>query len=267
MAGCKASFGEHDPSSCDEPQRFTIMFVGERFEQRSRFRELLACATTSAFELQEVSTLEAAIALSAVSKPAVMVLDARGGQWPAPEILLHLSSTTSLVFIVDAGADSLRAFDCGAIDCLVSLTDRDRLARALERVQDRLLRARLADSEEARDPGHDSEHAVWLRFASGGELVVAKLVDVWYFQANLKVTRVVLSGFEGSVRMGFNAVVARLDTRDFWRIHRGTIVNGHHVRAVQHDDLGRVSVSMNGRAETLFVSRVHERRVMREGLF
>ena len=52
-------------------------------------------------------------------------------------------------------------------------------------------------------------------------------------------------------------LLPQLDRNAFWQIHRGTVVNAANIEAVTRDELGKLSVSLLGRAEKLAVSRLY----------
>uniref|UniRef100_A0A0S4U1J3 Uncharacterized response regulatory protein VV2_1193 n=1 Tax=Ralstonia solanacearum TaxID=305 RepID=A0A0S4U1J3_RALSL len=53
---------------------------------------------------------------------------------------------------------------------------------------------------------------------------------------------------------------SQLDPQHFWQVHRGTVVNVAHVASAVHLSLGRRSLKMRGRTETLPVARQYAHR-------
>lgn len=220
------------------------------------------------FALREVSAHDRAVQLASVSRPEVLIVDATRGQWPQVDFSEKLGYRAAIIYLVDDPAAAQRAYDAGAIDSLLFPIQPERLLRALQRAQhwtaaNRSLVPSGLDFAEVEG----ACRARWLRIARNGEVLVTRLDEVIYLQAERKVTRVVLDHADGYLRLGISTVAAQLDPHQFWRIHRGTIVNGNHVSTIRQDELGRTFIRLRGRTENLAVSRVHERVLLRDGLF
>lgn len=97
-----------------------------------------------------------------------------------------------------------------------------------------------------------------VRMYRGADLLWADVKDVCYFQADRKVTRVVLPACEGMLKMGFNLVAEHLDQAIFWRIHRGLLVNTTKLQLARRDEQGRLRVHLSDREESLLVAKAYE---------
>jgi DNA-binding LytR/AlgR family response regulator len=74
---------------------------------------------------------------------------------------------------------------------------------------------------------------------------------------------VVGNDVRGSIRAGLSATAARLNSDDFWQIHRGNVINVNLIRASYRDELGRLTLTMVDGPEKFLVSRSHEHLVVR----
>jgi len=212
---------------------------------------------------RHVPSLADGLLLANELRPQALLIDADAVRG---DVRLHcalLRYQPAIVFVTSNPLFAHEAFEMGAVDCLAKPVEHARLALAFERIRS-WTRAR---AEAAAAPAGGEEVASrWLRMVRNGSLVVTPLDNVVYFQAERKLTRVVLEDTDGYLHMGINAVAAKLDPRGFWRLHRSTIVNGRFVSMVQRDELGRLSVRMHGRSELLFVSKSHD-ALWRDGIF
>ena len=57
------------------------------------------------------------------------------------------------------------------------------------------------------------------------------------------------------IRTPIKELAEQLDPEKFWQVHRGTLINVRQVVSARHDALGRVSLKLRDRAETVAVSR------------
>jgi DNA-binding LytR/AlgR family response regulator len=95
----------------------------------------------------------------------------------------------------------------------------------------------------------------WVRASVGADVRVLPVDEVCYFQATDKYTAVMTRDAELLIRTPIKDLVAQLDPAVFWQVHRGTLVNVRQIQSARHDALGRVSLLLRDRAETVTVSR------------
>ena len=55
-------------------------------------------------------------------------------------------------------------------------------------------------------------------------------------------------------------MLPQLDARQFWQIHRGTVVRADAIASVQRDDAARLWLQLRNRPEKLAVSRLYATR-------
>jgi len=211
---------------------------------------------------RHVPSLADAMLLANENRPQALLIDADQTHGNVRLYCALLRYEPAIVFVTSNPLFAHDAFEMGAVDCLAKPLEAARVALAFERIRS-WIRAR----SPAPAPEAGEEVATrWLRMVRNGSLVVTPLDNVVYFQAERKLTRVVLEETDGYLHMGINAVAAKLDPRIFWRLHRSTIVNGRFVSLVQRDELGRLSVRIHGRPELLYVSKSHD-ALWRDGIF
>jgi len=113
----------------------------------------------------------------------------------------------------------------------------DRLARALARARERCLGKQ--DKEAAQrlfsllDSRLQSDYAQRLAVATGGRIVFVPVADIDWIEAEGNYARLHVSRKAFDVRETLQALMEKLDPREFIRIHRSTIVNARRIREVQ----------------------------------
>jgi DNA-binding LytR/AlgR family response regulator len=102
-----------------------------------------------------------------------------------------------------------------------------------------------------------------LQAAVGREVRMIRTDEVIYFESDSRYTRVVFEGAgpgghgggDALIRTPLKELLAQLDERQFWQVHRSVIVNHRHIAAAVRVDEGNMHLTLRGRSETLPVSR------------
>lgn len=171
-----------------------------------------------------------------------------------------LPATTQIVFTTAYDQHAIAAFEAGAIDYLLKPITEDRLARTLQRVQERLaqvpppvatgLDALLAIKQrEAKAPLR------WISASVGDSVRLIGIDDVFGFQAKDKYTRVLSLGGEAVIRLSLRDLLEQLDPDAFWQVHRSLIVRVAAIDRAQKDDLGNWRLRLRGLDEWFPVSQ------------
>ncbi|MFM8756039.1 MAG: LytTR family DNA-binding domain-containing protein, partial [Limnohabitans sp.] len=81
--------------------------------------------------------------------------------------------------------------------------------------------------------------------------------DILFFHSDEKYTAVRTLDHEFLIRKPIKELVAELDPRLFWQIHRSTLVNAQAIDHVSRDDRGGLWLALRGCTHKLAVSRSH----------
>jgi DNA-binding LytR/AlgR family response regulator len=195
-------------------------------------------------------------------EPEVCFLDIRMPGLSGIDVARRIGSQAQVVFVTAHDDHALAAFDAGAVDYLLKPVEPARLAQTVQRLQQR-----PAARTDAAPPGlHTLLHQLAaqarrapplavLQAAVGREVRLIRCDEVVYFESDSRYTRVVHAGGDALIRTPLKELLAALDERLFWQVHRSVIVNHRHIAAAVRVDEGLMHLSLRGRPETLPVSR------------
>jgi DNA-binding LytR/AlgR family response regulator len=173
------------------------------------------------------------------------------------EAAREIRGLAHVVFVTAYERYAVDAFDRGAIDYVLKPAAVERLADTVGRLRSRLGTPPRLDAlvdELARRLTPPPTALQWLQASLGNTLKLVNVDDVLYFRSDTKYTRVVTSEGEALVKKSLRDLVAELDPKHFWQVHRGTIVNIRAISSVTNVGEGR-EITLRGRPERLEVSR------------
>ena len=96
-----------------------------------------------------------------------------------------------------------------------------------------------------------------IQASSGNQIHLVPVAEVLYFEAADKYVRVLTAGREYLIRTPLKELAAQLDAREFWQVHRGTLVRASAIASVTRDEAGRLHLALHQRPEALAVSRLY----------
>ncbi len=204
-------------------------------------------------------------------------------QWPADRAL------PLLVFVTAYDEYAVSAFERAAVDYVLKPVQGERLRVTCARLQAQLTSRQqtsasdtsaldelaeqdaraleaLARAQGQRDGGLPAGTQPLpplkvIQAAVGQNLQMVPVRDVLYFEAADKYVRLITAHSDDAasdllIRTPLRELVPRLDSDEFWQIHRSLVVNVTAIDKVvrQH---GRLRVHVKGREETLEVSRMY----------
>jgi len=191
------------------------------------------------------------------------------------DVAQRIRARSQIVFVTAYDQHAVQAFEHAAVDYLLKPVEPNRLALAVERVQQRLSQqagdqktsiANVADvanqpamqqlkSLESLQASNKPAPTKWLKATVGKQIRLIHLDDILFLQSDTKYTRVVTKDVEAYIRTPLKDLLELLDADTFWQIHRATIVNAHAIEAAERIDSERLQVSIKACAEKLIVSR------------
>jgi DNA-binding LytR/AlgR family response regulator len=191
-------------------------------------------------------------------KPDIAFLDIRMPGQSGLDAARSAASDCRVVFVTAFDDHAVQAFEQAAVDYLLKPVSDERLARCVERLQQRSTAepdALLARLQKLLAAPAKTEPLRWLRAQVGQSVRMVAVEEVCYFQSADKYTTVLTRDAELLLRTPLKELIAQLDAEQFWQVHRGTVVNVRQIVSAHHDLLGKVSLTLRDRSEKVAVSR------------
>jgi len=212
----------------------------------------------------EAGNGQEALELIEKNRPDIAFLDIKMPGLSGMEVSKRIAGLCWVVFITAYDKYAVEAFENEAIDYLLKPITHKRLERAVRRLQKQI----AASIKPPSDMTEVVERAIarlykkgkpgylrWLRAQHGDGIRLIPVDEVCYFKASDKYTLVLTKEGELLIKKAIKELANELDPNQFWRIHRGTIVNAHYITKVSRSLTGRGVVKLKDRPELLTVSR------------
>ncbi len=237
---------------------------------RDQLRARLAEVWPELQIVAEARNGDEAVALVRENRPDLVFLDIRMPGKTGVEAAREIGDACHIVFITAYSEYAVEAFEQGAVDYVLKPAERDRLEVTIERLRKRMgskpsdlsaLLERLAaklDQPGSAVPGGTATspaHLQWIQASMGQQLRMIPVADILFFTSDEKYTRVQTETYEALIRKPIKELVEELDPKEFWQIHRATIVNVKAIAGITRDFRGRQLVQLRNHPEKLEVSR------------
>ena len=197
-------------------------------------------------------------------RPAIAFLDIKMPGLTGIEVAQKIRADCRVVFITAFDQYAIEAFENEAVDYILKpVTDKrmgitiDRLKKQISAIPDPVpdysatMQRLLAALNHEKPPGY----LKWIKVRHGEEVRLISIDDVCYFKAEDKYTVVQTREGESLIKKSIRQLVEELDPDQFWRIHRGSIINISQIARVNRSFSGRLIISLKNLPETLTVSR------------
>lgn len=201
-------------------------------------------------------------------QPAICFLDVHMPGMTGVEAARHVGQRAHLVFVTAFEQYAVQAFAAGVLDYLVKPVEAARLADTVARLKQRLdAAAPVAHSEHllrrlAQHLQRDQQPPPlrWVRAQVGSALKLIAVERIDYLQSDSKYTLVAWRNEENMpsealVNLPLKDLLAQLDPEQFVQVHRSAIVNLGSVSHVVRGLNETAEIHLQGRRETLRVSR------------
>jgi DNA-binding LytR/AlgR family response regulator len=197
-------------------------------------------------------------------QPNVAFLDIRMPGDSGIEVARKTSGMCHVVFITAYDEYAVDAFESEAIDYILKPVTEERLKITIRRLQKRIssmpapspglkeTMERVLRALESRKP---PARLQWIKVQHGDGVRLIPAEEICYFQSSDKYTIVMTKEGESLIKKSITSLSKELDPDTYWQIHRGTIVNVNQIDKVHRSFMGRQTIKLKNRPETLTVSR------------
>jgi len=204
-----------------------------------------------------------AIAMTQSLGPDIVFLDINMPELDGLKAAKVLAPQAHIVFVTAYDQYAVSAFEHGAVDYLLKPVEAERVALTCRRLRERL--------QQKPDPMNDllellsqrlgsgapkaREYMRWVQASVGATIRMIPTSDILFFRAEDKYTRVQTETFEALIRKPIKELIEELDPKEFWQIHRATVVRVDAIAQVSRNLRGNQVVHLKARDEKLEVSR------------
>ena len=183
-------------------------------------------------------------------------------EWPADQPF------PALVFVTAYDEYAVQAFETQAVDYIVKPVQPARLQKTVAKVQQLLalrtqggigigIEPTLGQLRNLLAAAPTGNPLKLIAAGVGSSIRMVPVDEVLYFEAADKYVRVLTAGHEYLLRTPLKELVPQLDARDFWQVHRGTVVRAALIDTVTRDESGKLHLQLRGVKEKLPVSRLY----------
>ncbi|MEJ2641618.1 MAG: LytTR family DNA-binding domain-containing protein [Desulfosarcinaceae bacterium] len=187
-------------------------------------------------------------------RPHLAFLDVRLPEICGMQVAKRFAATCAIVFVTAYDHYAVNAFENGAVDYLIKPVDRERLKKAVQRIQKWHL-SRAAEHLLTGSLHQTQDYLKWIRVQHGDGVLLLPVDEVRYFKAGDKYTLVITKEGESLIKKPIKDLARELNPDRFWRIHRGTIVNVAQIHKMSRSTTGRGVINLKNCRDQLTVSR------------
>lgn len=255
------------PSSAPPPARIRTVVVDDEPAARRGVRLLLE-RDPSIEIVGEAGGGGEAAELILREQPALAFLDVQmpGGDGFETLAKVGPGAAPVIVFVTAYDEHALRAFDVNAVDYLLKPYDDARFAAALQRAKD-AVRRRSAETVDARltqlleyfETNAAAAGTDRILVKSSGEIFFLKAEEIDWIEAEGDYMKFHVAGKTHLMRETMARLEARLNPKQFIRIHRSTIVNADRLRKLSPSFAGEYAVILQDGTKLKLSRGYHER--------
>ena len=205
-----------------------------------------------------------ALALLEQYRPEIAFLDIRMPGLSGIEVAKKIAGSCWVVFVTAYDQYAVEAFEHEAIDYLLKPVTTERLEKTIKRLKEQITSSHKPPQEIAEiveqllsslPQRQTPVYVQFVRVQKGDGIRLIPIEEVYYFKAGDKYTTVITKEGESLIRKSIKELTDELDPQQFWRIHRGTIINVSRIAGVSRSFAGRLIITLKDLPETLLVSR------------
>lgn len=235
----------------------SIVIVEDEAAARDRLTALLA-----AFEDIELAAVceNGRSALDRIPdiKPDLLFLDVHLPDISGLDVLRALDNLPQIIFTTAYDKYAVQAFEHNAVDFLLKPFSAERLQQALEKARANQSDRQLANQLQIvlRSMRQPDQHLERIPAREGERIYILKSDEITFFQSRDKVVLAHRAADHFVINYTLDELQERLDSAQFIRIHRSTIVNLNYVHSIEPLFGGTYLMQVNDHMQTeLNVSR------------
>jgi DNA-binding LytR/AlgR family response regulator len=270
-------------------KKMTAMIVDDETPMRDHLRSKLKKIWPDLQIVAEAANGIVAIEEAQLHSPDIIFLDIRMPGKNGIEAATQLAQQALIIFVTAYDEYAIEAFERGAMDYLLKPIDNDRLIQTCQRLQQRIeekhshqnidtnsktesqidVTKTLEQTSQSKQvellltqlmqhqQSQQRDYLRWIQASVGTTLRMISTKEILFFKSDEKYTLVQTEQAEFLIRKTLKELEDELDPKEFWRIHRSTLVRVSAIAEVTRDFRGRQMLGLKGCSEKLEVSRNH----------
>jgi DNA-binding LytR/AlgR family response regulator len=266
-------------------KKMTAMIVDDETPMRDHLRSKLKKIWPDLQIVAEAANGIVAIEEAQLHQPDIVFLDIRMPGKNGIEAATQLAQQALIIFVTAYDEYAIEAFERGAMDYLLKPVDNDRLEQTCLRLQQRIEEKQHHKNNEIKSQidvtktpeqtlqskqveqllnqlmqhqqSQQRDYLRWIQASVGTTLRMISTKEILFFKSDEKYTLVQTEQAEFLIRKTLKELEDELDPKEFWRIHRSTLVRVSAIAEVTRDFRGRQMLGLKGCSEKLEVSRNH----------
>jgi len=194
-----------------------------------------------------------ALEMIKTEQPDLAFLDIKMPGLSGIEVARQITTNCRVVFITAYDQYAVEAFENEAVDYILKPVTDKRLAKTVSRLQKQIFSAeppatelaqtmeRLLATLKTKETG---EFLTWIKVRHGEAVRLIAVADIYYFKAEDKYTVVKTRDGEYLIKKSIRRLTGELDPDQFWRVHRGTLINASRIAGVHRSFAGRLILKL-----------------------
>jgi two-component system, LytTR family, response regulator len=198
-------------------------------------------------------------------KPDLIFLDVQMPGMNGFEVLEEIEHQPNVIFITAYDQHAIKAFEKNAVDYLLKPLDEDRLRTAVLRAQKRKGQdqSNVDGLMESLRPERKSSYDTHIFVQKSEKLFNLAVDDILFLEASGDYTVITTKSDQYVSSSGIGRLEELLIPDIFFRVHRSTIINIHHLKEIEkHFNGGMIAKMHNGK--TFPVSRTYAKMIRRK---
>jgi len=220
--------------------KLRCIIIDDEFLARQRLLKLLEPFDDIVI-VGECRNGQEALELIPLKEPDLIFLDIQMPDMNGFTVVSKLAIKPHIIFTTAYDSYALKAFEINAVDYLLKPFDEDRLCIALERI--RVLKKKkqvshLEDKIKKLLRSYENKATDFLNeilIPLNGRDITIYVEDVIYFKSDGNYVKIVTETKSYLHRSTLNSLSDRLDTNQFLRIHRSTILNKFYIKKCSYN--------------------------------
>lgn len=207
-----------------------------------------------------------ALSLIEKTKPDIAFLDIQMPGMTGVEVANKVAGLCNVVFITAYDQYAVQAFESEAVDYILKPVTKNRLQATILRLKKQLdAKDEIVDVEEkikkviqVLENRHSTDYLRLVKVKTGDELHFIPVTQILYYKAEDKYTIVQTKTHEFLIKTPIKELENVLDPKQFWRVHRSSIVNIDKIKVIKRSFTNQMMVEFDGIDHTIAVSRPYE---------